>query len=106
MWEFRAERTVEVGGNCTGLSVIESAIDRVLEELEQHGERMTPEIILTSPSGDQLECSDDDERWDEWLKDMLISAEIIAIRPDRDLFAKARAKEENPKLTGAERPVE
>ncbi len=100
MWEYRAERTVEVGGNCTGLTVIESAIYNAYEELPKISDGMgskLPGIVLTRPGGteeDGLSCTDDEDEGDDWLKDMLIGAEIIAIRPDRDLYAEA-AKEKN-----------
>lgn len=86
MWEYRAERTVVVGGNCNGLSVIESAVDQVFEELEykEQGGDCYTRIILTDEVGDTLLCEDDELKYSDWLKDMLIGAEIINIEPDNN----------------------
>ena len=103
MWEYRAERTVEVGGNCTGLTVIESAIGNLYEDLPNLSDgmgSMVPGIVMADPNDADKElcCTDDEDQGDDWLKDMLIGAEIIDIRPDRDLFAEARAKEKNNQI--------
>lgn len=83
-WEYRAERTVEVGGTCKGFSVIESAVYRAWEGLEfdQCGNVEYANITLTDSKGEELICEDDDDRGEDWLKDMLISAEIISIIPE------------------------
>lgn len=78
-WDYRATREVVVGGNCTGRSVIDSAVWRAYEELE--GDR-SPRIELTRANGDTLLCTDDEDRGEDWLSDMLVAAEIIAIVPD------------------------
>jgi hypothetical protein len=92
MWEYRKTMEVEVGGNCTGLAVIDCAVGIAYEQLEQRGLYGSQETMafmdmpsLTDPD-DVLECDEGSEGWDrlrgeDWLKDMLISAEIIAIRP-------------------------
>lgn len=76
-WMYRAEHSVLVGGNCTGLTVIESAVSALLQTL--YGERKFATIILTNESGVQLVCADEELDHEDWLKDMLIGAEIIAI---------------------------
>lgn len=73
-WEYTATKTTTVGGNCTGLGVIESAIDNIEEELGYDD----GEIILTNAAGDTLRC----ELWENKLEDMLVCARIIAIKPD------------------------
>ncbi|WP_417786712.1 DUF5406 family protein [Stutzerimonas xanthomarina] len=94
LWEHRKTMEVEVGGNCTGMTVIDCAVGIAYDQLPQrgiYGCKKTEAVIdmpsLTNPE-DELECaegSDGNERLrgEEWLKDMLISAEIIAIRPDK-----------------------
>jgi len=72
-WEYTATETTTVGGNCTGLDVIESAIENIEEELGYDD----GEIILTNADGGTLVC----ELWEEKLKDMLVCARIVAITP-------------------------
>lgn len=86
-WDYRATTEVEVGGNCRGLTVIECAISNFLETLptrEWDDELSVLTLTRTGVDGetDELECEDEDSKYDDWLKDMLIGAEIVAIRPD------------------------
>lgn len=83
MWEYRKTLETEVGGNCTGLTVIDCAVGNIYDNLpENHYGAASMEMDAMDKSGDTLLCEDDEERGEEWLKDMLISAEITAIRPD------------------------
>lgn len=88
MWKYRAYMDVVVGGNCTGLTVIDCAVDNAYRLLEQKGIYASDDTIATitmlatDESGDTLECDDDEGHCEDWLKDMLIAAEIIAIKPD------------------------
>lgn len=82
-WEYRKTIETEVGGSCTGLTVIECAVDNVYESLpEDHHGCVYLEMEETNGSGDTLTNVDDEDRGDEWLKDMLVCAEIVDIRPD------------------------
>lgn len=90
-WQYRAEIDVSVGGNCTGLAVIDCAVGNAYKTLEQRGIYGTDEtyavIVMVDPakSDSTLECGEDDGgdvlRGDFWLKDMLIGAEITSIAP-------------------------
>jgi hypothetical protein len=71
---YRATKEVVVNGNCTGLSVIEYAVEIVYRGLPCGSDGK--EIELYSGHGGTLFMSDDEGREDEWLKDMLIAAEI------------------------------
>lgn len=83
MWEYRKTMETEVGGNCTGLTVIDCAVGNVYDNLpENYYGAASMEMYAMDESGDILLCEDDEERGDDWLKDMLIAAEITAIRPD------------------------
>ncbi len=93
LWEYRKTAEVEVGGNCTGLSVIDCAVGVAHDQLEERhtytGSDMRQFIsysVITmehmSDPNRTLESSDDDLRGEDWLKDMLVSAEIIGIEPD------------------------
>ncbi len=75
-WEYSATRTATVGGNCTGMSVIECAVDNLFDELG--GE--DGEIILSKPNGDTLSC----DLWEHKLADMLVGARIVAITPEKE----------------------
>ncbi len=91
LWEYRKTIEVEVGGNCTGLSVIDCAVGIAHDQLEERKSRFGTEryssysVILMhdiSAPDQELECSDYCLRGEDWLKDMLIAAEIISIEPD------------------------
>ncbi len=75
-WEYTATRTTTVGGNCTGLSVIESAVENIFDDLGGKD----GEIILSKPNGDTLSC----ELWEAKLADMLVSARIVSITPEKE----------------------
>lgn len=84
MWDYRAEKETTVGGNCLGLEVIETAVENVYDRLpeDSHGYEVK-EIILKNNAGDELICRDDEDRADDWLKEMLVKAEIVAIEEDK-----------------------
>lgn len=74
-------------GDLHGLTVLDCAVDQAYEALEQrgiYGRDDTYALINMPKLGDPeeiLECSDDEEQGEDWLKDMLISAEIVSIQP-------------------------
>lgn len=90
-WQYRAEIEVSVGGNCTGLAVIDCAVSNAYNTLQQRGiygsEETYAVIVMVDPakSDSTLECGEDQDgdvlRGDFWLKDMLIGAEITSIAP-------------------------
>lgn len=84
-WQYRGTFDVTVRGNISGLRVIEYAIENLLEDLptvpffnDDTGENDEMSVFLLG----ELECMDDDLRREDWLGDMLISAEIINIEPE------------------------
>jgi len=87
VFDYRAVMEVEVGGNCTGMTVIDCAVGIAYDQLEQrgiYGSDDTYAVITLAEAGEAeggTECVDDEGRCEEWLKDMLIAAEITAIRP-------------------------
>lgn len=93
MWDYRAVMEVTVGGNCRGLTVIDCAVENAYEKLEQRGiycSADTYAVINMTKIGNPeeiLECGDDENHGEDWLKDMLVSAEIIAIVPREDNHA-------------------
>ena len=76
-WEYTAEIEQVVGGNCTGLPVIDCAVCNAYDDLYMHED--IPYIILTDSIGASLECVDEDCLGEDWLKGMLVKAEIISI---------------------------
>lgn len=94
-WDYRAEFTQVVGGNCTGLSVIDCAIGSVNDSLEKEGSIYY--FIMKNEAGEEMQVSDDEDRGLEWLNDMLISAEIISIEAVR-----AHPREDGVVLTEAD----
>lgn len=90
-WQYRAEIEVSVGGNCTGLAVIDCAVGNAYDTLQQHSMCGTDDtyavIIMVDPAApdSELECSEDDGsdrfRGEDWLKDLLIGAKITSIAP-------------------------
>jgi hypothetical protein len=84
-WHYRAERIVQVGGNCTGLSVITSAVRQAFDALdftEYEGREYARITMLSADETAELTCEDEDYDCDDWLAEMLISAEIIEITAD------------------------
>lgn len=70
-WGYSESFTVDVGGNCTGFDVIETAVNLLAEELEGT-------VTLKKADGDGLVCDIDEGEFDEdWVKSMLVSARII-----------------------------
>lgn len=90
-WQYRAEIEVSVGGNCTGLAVIDCAVGNAYRTLPQRGiygsDETYAEIVMVDPAkpDSTLECGEDSGgevlRGEFWLKDMLIGAEITSITP-------------------------
>jgi len=77
-WRYRKEVLVDVGGNCTGFAVIEAAIGSFYEECTNDGD-FEFELELEDAEGGLLICEDEENQGEDWLKDMLICAEIVAI---------------------------
>lgn len=80
-WEYRVAMEVEVGGNCTGLTVIDSAVGAAFEKCWPDPDEL-PTLTMEDKDGNTLSCDDGEDEGEEWLKKMLLSAEIISIRPD------------------------
>jgi hypothetical protein len=80
MWTYSATRTVTVGGNCLGFTVLEAAVSQIYDDLRSKGGDMAT-IILTDPAGKEMEAQDDEDKEDEWLKAMVVSLRIVAYDP-------------------------
>jgi len=83
LWESKAYYEIKVGGNCTGLTVIDCAVSNLYDKLPSLYENADlPYILLEDEKGNTLETADEDEKGEDWLKDMLVKAEIVKIEPD------------------------
>lgn len=79
-WAYAATFVIDVGGNCTGFGVLETAIGSLYDKLpeDEHG---AVYLELTRGDGDTLRIEDDDGRGEDWLKDMIVSASVIGWTP-------------------------
>ena len=93
MWHYTAEMTVEVGGNCKGFDVMEAAVENAYEKLRGDAEWAT--VTLTAENGDTLECEDEEDREEDWLKRMTVGVEIISITPEGKVSANAQVHRKN-----------
>jgi len=85
VWEYRKTIDITVGGNCRGLGVIEAAVENAYDQLPSApyaSEAKT--ITLTGVDGEEVDLDEDEE---DWLKNMLIAAEIIDICPSDDTWS-------------------
>lgn len=86
-WEYKVEKSIKVGGNQTGLNIIDLALETLYEELPTNAYGAISDfsqaayIELTDSSGDVLTCDDEELKGEEWLKEMLVKAEIVDIQP-------------------------
>lgn len=77
-WDYSVVKEAIVVGNCRGMTILDSAIERIYDDLPtipyyDEGAR----LVMHNPKGDELECDDDEMRGYDWLKDMAVSAEIV-----------------------------
>jgi hypothetical protein len=93
MWDYHAEMTVTVGGNTSGLEVIQSAVENAYETLYKASESGIAALTLTKAGGeDTLLCEDEDEQGDQWLKEMVVGARITSIVPDGTIWKRPKKK--------------
>ncbi len=81
LWDYRLTVERAVGGNVIGVDCIDQAILWFWEEVMDDGI-----TLLKSDGQSGLLCTDDDCRDEAWLKDMLISAEIVSMVPTEPLW--------------------
>ncbi|CVE75130.1 DUF5406 family protein [Serratia bockelmannii] len=86
-WKYRTSVDVVVGGNSNGFSVIETAIGVAYEQLgtipffnDDTGKDDEMAVINVG----NLQCMDECLEGEDWLKEMLIGAEIINIEPEAE----------------------
>lgn len=80
LYKFRRGFTAIVSGNGMGLDMIDCAVEKVYDDLPINAEG-NKQLILKDSQRNELVCADDEGNEERWLKDMLISAEILEIEP-------------------------
>ncbi|CAI2419414.1 DUF5406 domain-containing protein [Serratia liquefaciens] len=86
-WQYRTSMEVVVGGNCNGLSVIECAIGLAYEQLGEipfFNDDTGEDDVMAVINVGELQCMDECLEGEDWLKEMLIGAEIINIEPEAE----------------------
>ena len=78
-WNYQAKTIEVVIGNVSGFLTIESAITNLHDRLTR--DRSTARMQLRDPGGSALLCEDDEGHGEEWLKRMLVKAEILTLEP-------------------------
>lgn len=90
-WGYAAQHEVTVGGNCLAFDNLDCALGNLYDNLPLSRQDV-PQLLLTDEKGDTLLCEDDEEQQTDWLAEMLVCAELVAVE--------AKATHSNP--TGAE----
>lgn len=81
---YQAATVVGVGGNCHGADVMESAIEKLADELlcDAESDDRPARITLRDASGNTLFVeSDYEEHHEQWLKQMVVGVRIIGYQP-------------------------
>jgi hypothetical protein len=82
LWDYSKTFEAEANGHAYGLSAIDLAIGNIYDEvLEWHdyGDVEVPRIVLVRADGDELLVEDDEDDGEDFLKKMLVKAEILSI---------------------------
>lgn len=81
-WRYRAEFTVEIGGNCRGLDLFDSAVETAWEQLPAvEGYDDLRVLKMTNASGGTLIADDCDEHD---FKRLVVCVELVGVTKDRD----------------------
>lgn len=86
-WDYKLKTTVEVGGNCKGFDLFDSAISAHADKLFKDQGDFPALILFKNNNEDTLETSFADEDGgdlEDWLKSMCISIQIVKhVKEDR-----------------------
>ena len=85
-WNYSANHQVTVNSNVYGIDNLETALMNLYESLPQkeHApkDEYHPVLVLVNPDGEELICTDDDNKYTDWLKMMCVGVHIIKIQPE------------------------
>lgn len=87
LWDYSKTFEVEANGHAYGLSAIDLAIDTIYDDMLEwtdYGDVEVPQIVLVNPKGEELLVEDDEEKGEDFLKNMLVKAEILSIEEFKD----------------------
>jgi hypothetical protein len=75
-WDYSKIFEVEVGGNVRGFDLLETAVEVLYGDLEvDDDDRLV--IELKNPDGETLLCQDDEDREEDWIKEMVVSVVLV-----------------------------
>lgn len=85
-WDYKATHVVRVGGNCSGLDVMECAVGNLYYKLpeEWFGGETLVTVVLTNNAGEELLCQDDDGLGEDWLREMVIGVRVIGLQSEEE----------------------
>ncbi|GAB0154388.1 DUF5406 family protein [Marinobacterium sp. BA1] len=79
IWDYSKKTVHHVDGNLTGLDVFSAAVEEAYEGLPT--DFGCASLTLMNAEGVEMHCADDENEGYQWLKDMLVKAEIVDIQP-------------------------
>lgn len=100
-WKYESRFVKQIGGNCTGMDVLDCALDDLYDDLADG--RDVPEVILTAPDGETLSCMDEEGLGERWLKRMCVSLRIVAYDPPT--LNEVRARNGADSVPDGDRPI-
>lgn len=80
-WGYKVTHDASVGGNCSAMSNLDAALSNLYDKLPPDSWGV-PYLVLEDSNGDSLQNGDDERRAEDWLMDMLVSAELVNIEPE------------------------
>lgn len=79
MWEYEYSTTVEVNGNCQGLTILKAALDNFIFGLAFEDECAT---LFFKNGEDELEVTLYEEDYEDVLENALVSATILSFEKE------------------------
>jgi hypothetical protein len=88
MWNWRETFDVPAGGNVMGFMIIESAIESLYEKLFTIFKANNDGVakVVFKRGIETFTCVDDNGDGSDWLKSMVVAAEIVSIEPNGRLW--------------------
>lgn len=79
-WAYSKTFVVEVGGNCSGFTNFDSAVDQIYDQLEED-EYGTPFIVMEDSEGETCLF---EEEGHEWIQKMVVSIKLLDIKEEEN----------------------
>lgn len=79
-WAYSKTLLVEVGGNCNGFNIMDTAVDMAFEQVLP-GDGRCASVELRDAGGNTLLCVDEEDRDERWFRDMVVSVQIVGWTP-------------------------